>query len=212
MIPRSGEPDFLVKVVMAGESGVGKTNLVRRWIDDKFDSAQNPTIGVDFRVKTLTVDHKVVKLQIWDTGGSERFHSLSPAYYRQALGVLLVYDITVASSFDRLDEWLSEIRQHSPADVIVVLIGNKTDLGESRCVSRDAVADYAQRNGLESFFETSAKENSDVDRAFRDLARAVVETMTQKLASGEGDPRVFGPGVNIAGSLETTPGKSECMC
>jgi small GTP-binding protein len=206
------DPDFLLKIVLAGEQKVGKTNLVRRWIGDPFDEGYESTIGVSFHVKTIAVDNKVAKLQIWDTGGCERFHSLAPAYFRQALGILLVYDITCAASFDALDAWLSQIRERSPPDVIVLLIGNKTDLNADRCVSFESVTDYAQRHGLEPPIETSAKTNTEVDHAFTNLARAVVEKLSQKLASDAGGKATLQRGVTIGSPAETKSKPSACSC
>jgi Ras-related protein Rab-1A len=206
------EADFLIQIVMVGDSGGGKTNLVLRWIDDTFTETHQPTIGVSFRVKSIPIDGKIVTLQIWDTNGCERFHSLAPAYYRQALGVLLVYDITCAASFDALDAWLPQIRDRCPQDVIVLLIGNKTDLNAHRCISSESVTDYAQRQNLEPPIEASAKKGDEVDRAFTDIARAVVDKLSRKLGSQKNGAATIQRGIAIGGRAQTQSAPSACAC
>jgi small GTP-binding protein len=207
----SNPADFVVKIVMAGDKQVGKTSLILRWLDDTFKDDYLSTVGVGFHVKTVIVDGKVVKLQLWDTCGEERFKSISSAYYRQALGVVVVYDITDAKSFESINEWLPMIHEHSSPDVIVLLVGNKRDLSGERCVDPEIATNYAQTQGL-SFIETSAKTSFQVDRAFKDIATAVVEKLSRDLEAEDHPKRSVQPGVPIGLTIDSQPPQSGCRC
>mmetsp|Transcript_421 Transcript_421/g.1158 ORF Transcript_421/g.1158 Transcript_421/m.1158 type:complete len:207 (+) Transcript_421:803-1423(+) len=163
-------------------AGVGKSCLLLRFSDDQFTSSFITTIGIDFKMKKMLIDNKWVKLQIWDTAGQERFRTITNAYYRGAMGILLVYDVTDESSFNNIRNWISNIQQNASESVNKILIGNKCDMDESkRVVSFARGKALADEFGL-SFFETSAKNNVQVDDSFTTLAREVKDRLVKESA------------------------------
>eukprot|EP01016_Furgasonia_blochmanni_P037048 TRINITY_DN4317_c0_g1_i24.p1 TRINITY_DN4317_c0_g1~~TRINITY_DN4317_c0_g1_i24.p1 ORF type:complete len:183 (+),score=45.70 TRINITY_DN4317_c0_g1_i24:126-674(+) len=151
------EYDYLFKLVIIGNSGVGKSSLLLRFADDQFNENYLATIGVDFRFRTLKVDGKSVKLQIWDTAGQERFRTITNAYYKGADGIVVVYDTTQYSTFEDVEKfWINEIESYAEKGVELMLVGNKNDLNETKAVSTDEVKDYCVKRNME-LFETSAK-------------------------------------------------------
>ncbi|CAI9543492.1 unnamed protein product, partial [Staurois parvus] len=158
-------------VVLIGESGVGKTNLLSRFTRNEFNHDSRTTIGVEFSTRTLTLDGQLVKAQIWDTAGLERYRAITSAYYRGAVGALLVYDITKHQSYDSIERWLKELYDHADASIIVMLVGNKNDLAdEAREVPSEEAKMYADSNGL-LFIETSALDSTNVELAFETILR-----------------------------------------
>ncbi|XP_018302449.1 ras-related protein Rab-37 isoform X2 [Mycetomoellerius zeteki] len=163
--------DLLFKVMLLGDSGVGKTCLLTRFRDGRFLSGNYiTTVGIDFRNKVVTVDDTPIKLQIWDTAGQERFRSVTHAYYRDAHALLLLYDVTNKTSYDNIRAWLSEIREHANEDVVIMLLGNKSDCGTERAVKREDGERLAQEYKV-PFMETSAKTGLNVELAFLAVAR-----------------------------------------
>lgn len=164
-----------LKILILGESGVGKSSLLLRFTDDKFDPEQSATIGVDFKVKRITVDGNSVKLAIWDTAGQERFRTLTPNFYRGAQGVILVYDVSSRATFNKLDIWLNELDIYcNVSGCVKMLIGNKIDKG-NREVSREEGAKFARRFSM-LFIEASAKTRDGVQLAFEELVEKVIQT------------------------------------
>ncbi|ERN03840.1 hypothetical protein AMTRI_Chr05g65130 [Amborella trichopoda] len=167
----------LLKVIVLGDSGVGKTSLMNQYVNKKFSHQYKATIGADFVTKELQIEDRLVTLQIWDTAGQERFQSLGVAFYRGADCCVLVYDVNVLKSFDNLDNWHEEfLNQASPPDPKTfpfILLGNKIDIdgGNSRVVSEKKAKDWCASNGNIPYFETSAKEDYNVDPAFLSVAR-----------------------------------------
>lgn len=136
--------DFLFKIVLVGDSGVGKSNLLCRFISNEFYKNNQTTIGVEFSSKTLKIDNQLVKAQIWDTAGQERYRALTSAYYRNAVGAFLIYDITDRDSFENLKKWMSEIKNHSMQNTVYILVGNKCDLHEQRVVKTEDAEKFAE--------------------------------------------------------------------
>jgi len=167
--------DYLFKLVLIGDSGVGKSCLLLRFADDNFTDSYISTIGVDFRFRTITIDKKVVKLQIWDTAGQERFRTITSAYYRGADGIIMVYDVTSQESFDHVEEWLSEVDRYANENTAKLLIGNKADLIDEKQVSDEAAQKFADKLGI-AFLETSAKTAINVDAAFLTMAKELIKT------------------------------------
>ncbi|GAB6025724.1 Ras-protein Rab-18-B [Chamberlinius hualienensis] len=164
-----------LKLLILGGCGVGKSSLLLRFTDDRFDTEQAATIGVDFKVKKLKVDGNCVKLAIWDTAGQERFRTLTPNFYRGAQGVILVYDVSNRASFAELDVWLNELETYCNVNgCIKMLVGNKIDKG-NREVSRDEGAKYARKHSM-LFIESSAKTREGVQLAFEELVEKVIQT------------------------------------
>ena len=174
------EYDHLFKVIIIGDSGVGKSSLMSRFADDLYSESYISTIGVDFKIRTLTIDGKVIKMQIWDTAGQERFRTITSSYYRGSHGVMVVYDITDAESFESVKNmWLSEIAKSAGDDVCKFLVGNKCDLTGRRAVARETAEAFAEERGIH-FFETSAKTSTNVDDAFRAMASGAMERRGQQ--------------------------------
>ncbi len=168
--------DVIVKLVIVGESSVGKTNLLLRYSDDKYDPEQKPTIGMDFLSKDVRIHQQSVKVQFWDTAGQEKYKAIASSYYKVASGVILVYDTTRRDSFDKLERWFDDIKNYTNKDLKIMLIGNKMDLEAERQVTTDEGKAFAEK--FEMFFwETSAKSNSNrcVHKAFDSLIEECIK-------------------------------------
>eukprot|EP01083_Nonionella_stella_P161637 529707_1 len=174
MAIRTTTYDHLVKLLMIGDSGVGKSCVLLRFSDDSFTSSFITTIGIDFKIKTVEIEGQRVKLQIWDTAGQERFRTITTAYYRGAMGILLVYDITDEQSFLNIRNWIRNIEQHAANNVQKLLMGNKCDMFDDRVISKDRGQDLADEYGIK-FFETSAKTDTNVKRAFVSITTDIVQ-------------------------------------
>ncbi|CAB1317894.1 unnamed protein product [Coregonus sp. 'balchen'] len=165
-----------LKILIIGESGVGKSSLLLRFTDDTFDPELAATIGVDFKVKTIAVDGNRAKLAIWDTAGQERFRTLTPSYYRGAQGVILVYDVTKRDTFTRLENWLNELETYCTRnDLVKMLVGNKIDKEENREVDRNEGLKFARKHSM-LFIEASAKTRDGVQCAFEELVEKILQT------------------------------------
>ena len=182
------EYDFIFKVLLLGNSDVGKSSLLLRFVDSVWNDGFVPTIGVDFKVKTLEINNKKVKMQIWDTDGQERFRTVVSTYFKGAHGILLLYDVTNKDSFKNLENWLIEIEKNSSDKVLKILLGNKCDLSDDREIQTEEGQAFAVRNGME-FMETSAKMNTNVSEAFETLGKLMIEFNSKgnnNSQSGEG--------------------------
>ena len=164
--------DYLFKILILGDSFVGKTNILKRFIHNEFDSTTKETVGVEFDSKNYNFGEKTIKAQIWDTAGQERYRSVTKAYYKGAKGALLVYDITRRITFENIDNWLIDLRTNGDKDILIILIGNKSDLNSKREVSKDEAETKAEQYNI-AFLETSAKNGDNIDKAFRELVEQV---------------------------------------
>ena len=153
--------DYSLKVIVVGDSGVGKTCLLVRYIRNLFDEESQPTLGVEFMTKIVTTEKHKIQLQLWDTAGQELFRSVTRGYYRGSAGAFLVFDITNRDTFDNIGRWLQDIKDVARSDVVTLLIGNKSDKADQRQVSTEEAQDFAKKNSMQ-YFETSAKTGSNL--------------------------------------------------
>jgi Ras-related protein Rab-8A len=184
MSTASAPYDMQIKLLMIGDSGVGKTCLLLRYANDSFSPTFITTIGIDFKIKNVDIDGTRIKLQIWDTAGQERFRTITTSYFRGAQGILLVYDVTDRRSFESIRNWVSQIQQHADVHVNKILVGNKCDMLDEKVVSTEEGQKLAAEFGM-PFWETSAKTDVNVDQSFHALAAAVKDRL---VADGVGGP------------------------
>uniref|UniRef100_A0A1A9WPK1 Ras-related protein Rab-21 n=1 Tax=Glossina brevipalpis TaxID=37001 RepID=A0A1A9WPK1_9MUSC len=167
------------KVVLLGEGCVGKTSIVLRYVEDKFNPQHISTLQASFLTKKVNLDNGAkVQLNIWDTAGQERFHALGPIYYRGSHGAILVYDITDEDSFQKVKNWVKELKRMLGSDIVLTIAGNKTDLEEERTVPHDEALNYAESVGAH-YFETSAKANENIEELFTELTKLMIEHVQQ---------------------------------
>lgn len=172
------EYDYLFKIVLIGDSGVGKSNLLSRFTRNEFNLESKSTIGVEFATRSVQCESKVIKAQIWDTAGQERYRAITSAYYRGAVGALLVYDIVKHVTFENVERWLRELREHADSHIVIMLVGNKCDLRHLRAVPTEEAKAFAMKNDL-SFMETSALDATNVELAFQQILGEVLHVVTK---------------------------------
>ena len=170
--------DMIFKIVLIGDSSVGKTNILSKYISDEYDPDTQATIGVELSTKNYTFDNNEVKVQIWDTAGQEKYRSITSSYYKGAHGCLLVYDITRKATFENIDKWLAEIKLSSNNEINMILIGNKCDLEDKREVSIEEAQNKAKLLNM-AFMETSALNGTNVEKAFNELVNNVYQNNKQ---------------------------------
>ena len=168
----SNKEDYKIKLIIVGDSGVGKTNLISRFAEDKFELNSKATIGVEFIYKTLKINDEIFKIEIWDTAGQERYKSISSAYYKGAKGAIIVYDITSEASFNNIDLWINEVQMKVTNDLQIMIIGNKTDLYKERKISVEKGIEKAKSLNL-NLFEASALDKTNVNDAFIYLIKEI---------------------------------------
>ncbi|KAF3795487.1 Ras-related protein [Nymphaea thermarum] len=205
------EYDYLFKIVLIGDSGVGKSNILSRFTRNEFCLESKSTIGVEFATRTLQIDGKTVKAQIWDTAGQERYRAITSAYYRGAVGALLVYDITKRQTFDNVQRWLRELRDHADSNIVIMMAGNKSDLKHLRAVSEEDGQVLAEKEGL-SFLETSALEAVNVEQAFQTILTEIYHIVSKKAlaaqeAAASAGPPIQGTTINVS---DTSAVKKNC--
>ena len=184
---------YVFKYIMIGNPSVGKSCLLNQFLNGQYAEEYEVTVGVEFGTKTIeTSDKSRIKLQVWDTAGQENFKSVIRAYYRSTAAALVVFDLTVKSSFDSVQEWINECKANGNPEVILVLVGNKTDLATKRVVSREEAENFAKKSKM-IYFETSAKSSEGVEELFIKTAEAVLA----KIESGVIDPKVETFGVKL---------------
>ena len=167
--------DETVKILLIGESSVGKSSLLIRFAEDSFSPELLSTVGIDYKIKTLEIKDKRVKMEIWDTAGQERFRTITTAYYRGATGIMLVYDVTSEKSFKQINEWLKLIDKHASENVVKILVANKCDVsGDKRVVSRERAQAQADEFGLKTM-ETSALSGLNVEDVFFEMGKLALE-------------------------------------
>ncbi|KAF7305200.1 hypothetical protein MKEN_01235200 [Mycena kentingensis (nom. inval.)] len=204
--------DYLFKVVLIGDSGVGKSNLLSRFTRNEFNLESKSTIGVEFATRSIDVDGKTVKAQIWDTAGQERYRAITSAYYRGAVGALLVYDISKNSTFVNVTRWLKELRDHADSNIVIMLVGNKSDLKHLRAVTTDQANQFSTENAL-SFIETSALDASNVESAFQTILTDIYRIVSSKsLEQSNNTVDLPNNSVSVGPSLDSTPAAGSKCC
>ncbi|XP_073301297.1 ras-related protein RABA1f-like [Primulina huaijiensis] len=188
--------DYLFKVVLIGDSGVGKTNLLSRFSRNEFSQSSKSTIGVEFATRSIQVDDKVMKAQIWDTAGQERYRAITSAYYRGAVGALIVYDVTRHVTFENVERWLKELRGHTDMNIVIMLVGNKADLRHLRAVALEDSKSFAERERI-FFMETSALEALNVENAFTEVLTQIYHVVSRKDLEIGDDPAALPKGQTI---------------
>ncbi|TLD10285.1 hypothetical protein PgNI_06048 [Pyricularia grisea] len=188
--------DYLFKLLLIGDSGVGKSCLLLRFADDTYTESYISTIGVDFKIRTIELDGKTVKLQIWDTAGQERFRTITSSYYRGAHGICVVYDVTDMDSFNNVKQWLQEIDRYATEGVNKLLVGNKSDMADKKVVDYTVAKEFADSLGI-PFLETSAKNANNVEQAFLTMARQIKERMGTTTTNNSKPSVQVGPGQGV---------------
>uniref|UniRef100_A0A8B9VMI2 RAB1A, member RAS oncogene family n=1 Tax=Anas zonorhyncha TaxID=75864 RepID=A0A8B9VMI2_9AVES len=178
-----GDSDYLFKLLLIGDSGVGKSCLLLRFADDTYTESYISTIGVDFKIRTIELDGKTIKLQIWDTAGQERFRTITSSYYRGAHGIIVVYDVTDQESFNNVKQWLQEIDRYASENVNKLLVGNKCDLTTKKVVDYTTAKEFADSLGI-PFLETSAKNATNVEQSFMTMAAEIKKRMGPGATAG----------------------------
>jgi len=179
-LPNIHEQLIEAKIVILGDTGVGKTSIVLQYVENRFNVMSSPTIGASFLSKTLWIDGARCRLQLWDTAGQERFRSLAPMYYRGAAAAVLVYDVTSPETYKKAKEWVKELRTNVFEDIILVVVGNQVDKMYPK-VTKEEASEYAASIGA-LFFETSAKKNTGIEELFLEIAKLLVETKSYSVA------------------------------
>jgi len=200
------EYDYLFKLLLIGDSGVGKSCLLLRFADDTYTESYISTIGVDFKIRTIDLDGKTIKLQIWDTAGQERFRTITSSYYRGAHGIIVVYDVTDTDSFDNVKQWLHEIDRCACENVNKLLVGNKSDLTTKKAVDYNTAKEYADELGI-PFLETSAKNATNVEAAFMTMAAEIKNRMASTPSAAKGANKT---NITVTNTVAASSAKGGC--
>jgi Ras-related protein Rab-2A len=168
--------NYLFKFIIVGDSSVGKSNLLLRYLNDKFEDEYQATIGVEFGAKNISIDNIVYRIQLWDTAGQEQFRSITRAYYQNSVCAIVVYDITNELSFKNIQVWIDDVKAQSPKSIFIMLVGNKTDLENKREISYEKGLKFAESNNI-SFIETSAKNGSNVENLFINCTKIIANKL-----------------------------------
>lgn len=205
----NNEYDYLFKLLLIGDSGVGKSCLLLRFADDTYTPDYISTIGVDFKIRTIELDGKTIKLQIWDTAGQERFRTITSSYYRGAHGIIIVYDVTDQDSFNNVRQWLQEIDRYATGGVMKLLVGNKADLSDKKIVEYTDAKAFADSLDI-PFLETSALSSTNVEQAFYTMARQIKAQMTNNASVGNSGNNNGKSNVNLRGQSLTSNQSNSC--
>ncbi|XP_025929630.1 ras-related protein Rab-25 [Apteryx rowi] len=201
--------NFVFKVVLVGESGVGKTNLLSRFTRNEFNHDSRTTIGVEFSTRTVLLGTAAVKAQIWDTAGLERYRAITSAYYRGAVGALVVFDITKHQTYEAVERWLKELYDHAEATIVVMLVGNKTDLAQAREVPAEEAKMFADSKGL-LFAETSALDSTNVEQAFETVLKEIFSKVQKRKQRSSQDATVSLSGESPGSAAPAQPERRPC--
>ena len=178
--------NYLLKFIIIGDPSVGKSNILLKYVHNKFTNEYQSTIGVEFAAKNINIDGKIFRIQIWDTAGQENFRSLTRSYFKNSACAIITYDITNKESFDNVEEWINEIKNQSSKDILLVLVGNKNDLENERDVSFDEGEQFAKNNNM-IFYETSAKTGKNVNEIFENTVNNISKKIEENYYDLEND-------------------------
>ena len=202
------QEDYKIKIIVVGDSGVGKTNLINRFASDKFDTNSKATIGVEFVYKTLKINKDVIKVEVWDTAGQERYRAITSSYYKGAKGAIIVYDITNEDSFNNVESWMNEVTKKGKTDMQFLLVGNKKDLINDRKVTEQKGIDKAKELNM-NLFEASALEKTNVNEAFNYLVKEIyLNIRKEKNINTNNDEKIGQGGI----ALNTNKKKRKKCC
>ena len=202
------QEDYKIKIIVVGDSGVGKTNLINRFASDKFDTNSKATIWVEFVYKTLKINKEVIKVEVWDTAGQERYRAITSSYYKGAKGAIIVYDITNEDSFNNVESWMNEVTKKGKTDMQFLLVGNKKDLINDRKVTEQKGIDKAKELNM-NLFEASALEKTNVNEAFNYLVKEIyLNIRKEKNINTNNDEKIGQGGI----ALNTNKKKRKKCC
>ena len=176
--------DFLFKLILIGDSSVGKSNILLKYLKGEFDQNSRATVGVEFVTKNIKIKNKKIKIQIWDTAGQERYRSITSAYYKGAKGAFIVYDITRKLTFDNIDKWVTDLKTNGDKNISIILIGNKSDLEDKREVEKEEGIKKSEEYKI-AFLETSALNGDNIDKAFNELLEQIYQNVCSDIEEGE---------------------------
>jgi Ras-related protein Rab-1A len=200
--------DYLIKCLVIGDAGTGKSSIMMRFADDVFCPSYISTIGVDFKIRTMEFRDKIVKYQIWDTAGQERFRTLTSSYYRGSNAILLCYDISDKNTFHNIDMWLEEVKRYSTGKPLLLLCGTKIDLDFKREVMKEEAEEYAKTNNM-YFFESSSKNNSNITEIFELIAENKIITSIGEMNKSLGKQDINDKNINLQQEIN---GKQKNCC
>ena len=205
--------DLILKLVLIGDSGVGKTNILSRYNNNEFSLATQPTVGVEFGNKIIKKENKSIKLQLWDTAGQERYKAITNAFYKGSKGAFVVYDITRKSSFLNIDNWIGELKTNGSDDILIILVGNKTDLEDKREVSTDDGEKKAKQYGI-AFCETSALQGKNIEHAFNILIDEIIleidNTKEKEMKNNKNNNKKKSKGIMLNTNNDKNHKKKKC--
>lgn len=201
--------DLIYKLVIIGDSGVGKTGIMNRYLHNTFNEHSKSTIGVEFGTKKTTIDNSVIRAQIWDTAGQEKYKSITSAYYKGAKAAVIVYDITNKLSFSNIDKWIGDIKANADKNIILLICGNKCDLGDKRVIGLDEALEKSSNNNL-ILFETSAKTGYNIDEVFDLISASVYKEYKQMINEEKEDTISIDKNVNILNDNKDKVKKTCC--
>ena len=198
---------FLFKMVLIGDSSVGKTNILSKYLKGTFDESSKATVGVEFGTKNIKINDKKIKIQIWDTAGQERYRSITSAYYRGAKGAFIVYDITRQDTFDNIDKWVKDLKTNGDKNTVIMLIGNKSDLEDKRVIQKEQGIKKSEEFKI-AFFETSALNGENITKAFDELIEQIYQNNC--LDVEENEDVEIDKGVNLEEHKNDNPEEKKC--
>ena len=200
--------DLLFKLILIGDSCVGKSNILLKYLKNEFDPNSRATVGVEFGTKNIIINNKKIKIQIWDTAGQERYRSITSAYYKGAKGALIVYDITRKCTFDNIDKWISDLKLNGDKNICIVILGNKSDLDDKREVSKD---DGIKKSEMykTAFLETSALNGDNIGKAFDEIIEQIIQN--NKSFFEDNNKKEMDKGVNLNDSNKDNDKKKCCI-